>query len=98
MIWLRLYPLRGDRTIVDADWLYRYVGDGAARWFAAMARIFIGWTEQVLGSIFKKLGRSLFNVFSPAGALSKEFPSGLMALWTAILLAGVLLVAYFSPV
>ena len=98
MVWLNLYPLRGDRTIVDADWLYRYFADGAARWGAAMARIFIGWSEQVLGAVFKSIGRSLFNVFSPAGALSKEFPSGLMALWTAILLAGVLLVAYFSPV
>ena len=98
MVWFRLYPLRGDRTIVDVDWLYRYVGDGVARWSAAMARIFIGWSEGVLGGVFRALGRSLFNVFSPAGALSKEFPSGLMALWTAIMLAGVLLVAYFSPV
>lgn len=98
LIWLKLYPLRGDRTIVDADWLYRYFGDGAARWFAAMGRLFVSWTEQVLGGVFKTIGRSLFNVFSPAGALSKDFPSGLMALWTAIMLAAVLLVAYFSPV
>ncbi len=98
LVWLKLYPLRGDRTIVDADWLYRYFGDGAARWLAAMGRILIGSTEQLLGAVFQTVGRSLFNVFSPAGALSKEFPSGLMALWTAILLAGVLLVAYFSPV
>ena len=40
----------------------------------------------------------LFNLFSPAGALSRDFPSGLMALWTAIMLVGVLLVAYFSPI
>ena len=97
LIWLKLYPLKSDRTILDADWLYRYVGDAIARWGAAMGRILAGWSEQVLGENLKLLSRKLFNLFSPAGTLSRDFPSGLMALWTAILLAGVLLVAYFSP-
>ena len=98
LVWLRLYPLRSGRTILDADWLYRYVGDGAARWGAAMGRLLTAATERLLGGGFKALGRKMFNVFSPAGALSRDFPSGLMALWTAIMLAAVLLVAYFSPV
>ena len=96
LIWLKLYPLKSDRTILDADWLYRYVADAIARWGTAMGRILTGWSEQVLGENFKILGRKLFNLFSPAGTLSRDFPSGLMALWTAILLAGVLVVAYFS--
>ncbi len=98
MIWLKLYPLRGDRAILDADWLYRHAGDAVVRWSAAMARLLVGWSEQVLGRSFKAFGGKLFNLFSPAGNLSRDFPSGLMALWTAIMLAGVLLVAYFSPV
>jgi multicomponent Na+:H+ antiporter subunit D len=98
LVWLKLFPLKSDRTILDVDWIYRYFGDAAARWGAAMGRILAGWSEEVLGSTFKALGRKLFNLFSPAGTLSRDFPSGLMALWTAILLAGVLMVAYFSPV
>jgi multicomponent Na+:H+ antiporter subunit D len=98
LVWLKLFPLKSDRTILDVDWLYRYFGDAAARWGAAMGRILAGWSEEVLGNSFKALGRKLFNLFSPAGTLSRDFPSGLMALWTAILLAGVLMVAYFSPV
>lgn len=98
LVWLKLFPLKSDRTILDVDWLYRYFGDAAARWGAAMGRILAGWSEEVLGNAFKALGRKLFNLFSPAGTLSRDFPSGLMALWTAILLAGVLIVAYFSPV
>ena len=68
------------------------------RWGTAMARLVIQWSEGILGNGIGALGRKLFNLFSPAGTLSRDFPSGLMALWTAILLAGVLLVAYFSPV
>ncbi|XBQ15320.1 MAG: Na(+)/H(+) antiporter subunit D [Oceanicaulis sp.] len=97
LIWLKLYPLKDDRTILDADWLYRYVGDGAARWGAAMGRIVVQFFEALIGAGIKTFSRKLFAVFSPAGALSKDFPAGLMALWTAILLFGVLLVAYFSP-
>ncbi len=98
LVWLKLYPLKEDRTVIDADWLYRYFGDAVARWGTEMARILVQWSQSVLGGGFAGLGRKLFNLFSPAGTLSRDFPSGLMALWTAILLAGVLLVAYFSPV
>lgn len=98
VVWLKLYPLRNDRTILDVDWLYRYCADAVARWATAMGRILVGWSETVLGQGISGIGRKLFNLFSPAGDLSRDFPSGLMALWTAIMLAGVLLVAYFSPV
>lgn len=97
LVWLKLYPLKDDRTILDADWFYRYAGDGLARWGASMGRLFIQFIETLLGGGMKRFGTRLFNLFSPAGALSKEFPSGLMALWTAIVLAGVVLIAYFSP-
>ena len=58
----------------------------------------LGAIGKVLGAFISFVRLRLFNLFSPAGALSKEFPSGMMALWTAIMLAGVVLVAYFSPV
>jgi multicomponent Na+:H+ antiporter subunit D len=97
MLWLKLYPLRSDLTLIDADWLYRYFGDAVARWATAMARLVVQWSEGLMGQGFKGLGRKLHNLFSPAGTLSRDFPSGLMALWTAILLAGVLVVAFLSP-
>ncbi|MFP4519415.1 MAG: Na(+)/H(+) antiporter subunit D, partial [Oceanicaulis sp.] len=97
LIWLKLYPLKDDRTILDADWLYRYVGDGAVRWGASMGRLLVQFFEGLLAGGFKAFSGKLFNLFSPAGALSRDFPAGLMALWTAIVLVGVVLVAYFSP-
>ncbi|MCC5994883.1 MAG: Na(+)/H(+) antiporter subunit D [Oceanicaulis sp.] len=97
LVWLKLFPLRGDRTILDVDWLYRRVGDGVVRWGGAMGQLMAGASERGLGVVIGRWTNRLFNLFSPAGSLSRIFPSGLMAIWTGVLLAGVLLVAYFSP-
>ena len=94
----KLFPLTGDRTVLDADWLYRRAGDAIARWCAAMGELLIEAIGKVLAAGIDAVRGKLFNLFSPAGALSRDFPSGLMALWTAIMLVGVLLVAYFSPI
>ena len=98
LVWLRLYPLRDDRTILDLDWFYRCAGDAIARWGAAMGRILVQVIEGLIADAIKGGQGKLFQIFSPAGGLSRHFPAGLMALWTAILLVGVVLVAYFSPV
>lgn len=97
MVWLNLFPLRGDRTILDVDWFYRRVGDGVVRWGGAMGVLLAGASERGLGGVIRRWTNRLFNVFSPAGSLSRIFPSGLMAIWTGVLLAAVLVVAYFSP-
>lgn len=97
-VYFKLFPLREDRTLLDADWLYRRFGDASARWGAAMGQLLFDAIGKVLGAFITFIRLRLFNLFSPAGALSRDFPSGLMALWTAIMLAGVVLVAYFSPI
>jgi len=93
----KLFPLKSDHTILDADWFYRCLGDGAARWGKAMGELLVHAINTALTAGVARLRARLFNLFNPAGALSREFPSGLMALWTAIMLAAVLLVSYFSP-
>ena len=97
LVKFKLYPQERDITILDFDWVYRKVGDGAVRWGAAMTIKLIGHVERGLGALIGGIGGRLHHLFSPGGALAREFPSGLMALWTAIILALVLVVAYFSP-
>lgn len=94
---LRLYPARRPVSVRDADWFYRKPGDAVVRWGAAITQTLLGHIERGLGSALSGLGARMFHLFSPGGALAREFPSGLMALWTAIILALVLIVAYFSP-
>ncbi|MEO1040482.1 MAG: Na(+)/H(+) antiporter subunit D [Pseudomonadota bacterium] len=98
LVRLKLYPLEKDITVLDTDWIYRRFLDGAVRWGSAMSQRLIIAIQIMVAQSAKRFGRKLFNLFSPAGALSRDFPSGLMALWTALMLAMVLLVAYFSSV
>lgn len=97
LVRLKLYPTEKDLTILDTDWFYRKLGNGAVRWVVAMVRLLINFAQSIFASWIKAANTRMFNLFSPAGALSKDFPSGMMALWTAIMLACVLVVAYFSP-
>ncbi len=48
------------------------------------------------GRFISGLGGRLYQVFSPIGALSRDIPSGVLAIWTSALLAVVLIIAYFS--
>lgn len=97
LVRFKLYPAERDATILDFDWVYRKVGDGVVRWATAMSRKLVNHVQAGLGAMFGGIGSRMFHLFSPGGALAREFPSGLMALWTAIILALVLIVAYFSP-
>lgn len=96
LVRLKLYPTERDTTILDTDWIYRRLGDGTVRWGVAMTRRLIKAIQRLLSGTNTQIGHRMFHLFSPAGALARDFPSGLMALWTAILLALVLIVAYFS--
>ena len=50
----------------------------------------------VWGRLMSGIGGRLYQVFSPMGALSRDIPSGVLAIWTSALLAVVLIIAYFS--
>ena len=56
----------------------------------------MGALGHVRARIRSRIGDRLFNVFSPAGALSRDIPSGLLAIWTSVLLGIVLLIAYLA--
>jgi multicomponent Na+:H+ antiporter subunit D len=94
---LKLYPARQPISVRDVDWLYRGFGDGAVRWATVMTIKLIEQIQRGLGIAFSRFGRRLFHLFSPGGALARTVPSGLMAIWTTVILALILIVAYFSP-
>ena len=81
---------------LDTDWLYRRLGDGVVRWGWAMLDRLMAAGGNQLAIFRRKLGSRFFAIFSPAGALSRDIPSGVLAIWTSVLLGLVLLVAYFA--
>lgn len=92
----RLYPAERRAEIVDADILYRRLGKSFAVWVDAvwtrMSARMASWRAMGM----KRVGRRLYQAFSPAGALSQAAPSGLPAVLTAGVLIFVLIMAYVA--
>lgn len=87
-----------DRTgiTLDTDWLYRRAGDGLFKWTGAMSGRLSAAVSNQLGRVGRTVSDRLFNLFSPAGALSRDVPSGIMAIWTSVLLGLVMVIAYVA--
>ena len=90
-----IYPSEKRAEILDFDWTYRKLGFGIVKWISAM------WTR--LGANMARLrktainaaGKRLYQMFSPAGAMSAAAPSGIAAVLTAGMLVLILLFVYF---
>ncbi len=92
---LLLKQLQRTRTItLDVDWLWRGVAPsaavGAARWASEWRGVTIGsvggWLATLVGSLRRHHG--------PEGVIGGTWPTGVMAFWTTVLLAGLLLAYY----
>ena len=90
------YPAEKRSVNLDFDWVYRRFGDGLARWSWLMLDRLSASMGNVWGRLMSGIGGRLYQVFSPMGALSRDIPSGVLAIWTSALLAVVLIIAYFS--
>ena len=92
---LKLYPAEKRAEILDFDWTYRKLGLGIMRWIGAMWTRLSVKTGQLREAAIGGAGRRLFQIFSPAGAMSESAPSGLAAVLTAGMLILVLIFVYF---
>ncbi|MEO1250879.1 MAG: Na(+)/H(+) antiporter subunit D [Pseudomonadota bacterium] len=91
-----LYPPELKSTNLDSDWFYRAPG-----------RAFSGWVSGASGATFNALwgifaGRihaiveRIYAVHGPEGQMARSWPIGFMALWTAVILGFVLVIALFA--
>ncbi|MCF6221621.1 MAG: Na(+)/H(+) antiporter subunit D [Robiginitomaculum sp.] len=92
---LGLYPPERRAEILDFDWTYRRLGLSLLKWGSAI------WTRLgaviifVLRGMFANIGKRLYQVFSPAGALSEEAPTGIAVVLIAGMLSAALFIVYF---
>jgi multicomponent Na+:H+ antiporter subunit D len=97
-VWLQLtglYPPELPGINIDAEWSYRKLLPGLARW----AR---DWGAMLRDAVLAQ-GRSSFNYIvdalsrhgGPEGALARTRPSGFTALWMTVLLSAFLLFSFF---
>lgn len=97
LVRMKWYPAEKRSINLDFDWVYRRALDGAARWGYAMFGRLWASLGNVVAAARNRMGERLFQAFSPMGTLSRDIPSGLLAIWTSALLAIVLLIAYLAP-
>lgn len=96
LIRFRLYPAEVRSTNLDFDWFYRVPGRAFAGWVAgASGATFNAFWGIVAGRVHAIMER-IYAVHGPEGQMARSWPIGFMALWTAILLAFVLLIAFFA--
>jgi len=93
-----IYPDEKRAEIIDFDWTYRKLGLGIARWIGAM------WTRlgmsisRIRKHVIDDAGKRLYQMFSPAGAMSAAAPSGLAAVLTAGMLVIALAIMYITSI
>lgn len=91
-----LYPAEKPGTILDTDWFYRKAGYGFVQWsgtvWGKMGPAISTLSSRLSARAYKRLE----SAFSPRGDLARGGLSGGAAVWTAVLLAAVLLLSFLS--
>ena len=90
-----VYPDEKRAQILDVDYFYRKPGVAILKWLDVMIARYEVYQVRFIKSETRKIGRRLFNVFSPAGSFSQDTPSGMASLLTAAVLFGALVLVYF---
>ncbi len=96
LLLIKWYPAEVPSTNLDTDWFYRVPGRQLLSWVTGASRatwialwgIFSGRIQAVMARIYE--------VHGPEGQMARSWPIGFMALWTAVLLALVLVLSFLA--
>ncbi|MFN7054258.1 proton-conducting transporter membrane subunit [Hyphomonas sp.] len=91
-----VYPQEKPGLLLDTDWLYRRAGKGLVSWAGTV----LGKTGPALDGVFAGLLQRGYDrleaTFSPQGNLARGGLSGGATIWTAVILAAVLLLSFLN--
>jgi multicomponent Na+:H+ antiporter subunit D len=91
---VRLYPPELRSTVLDVDWLVRKPVAAVARWTTNESLVFITAMKEQAEANWGSLRGYLNRVAGPAGRWGEPWASGTTAMWTAIVLAGFLVIQF----
>ncbi len=94
LILVKWYPAEVAATNLDTDWLYRVPGRGLLNWTAAAVRAVWTLVWRLVSSRFLSAMGRVYGMHGPEGALARSWPTGFMALATAVVLGLALLIAF----
>ena len=92
----KLYPAEVPSTNLDTDWFWRVPGRALLGWTVAAVR---GVWKTLWGIGSRRFARAMervYTVHGPEGALARAWPTGFMALATALVLGLVLILAFVA--
>lgn len=93
---LKIYPDEKRAEIVDFDWTYRKLGKNIAIWIGAMWTRLSAHTTRLRRKALDNASQRLYQMFSPAGAVSSAAPSGIAALLTGGMLVIILIIIHLA--
>ncbi|NWG91767.1 MAG: Na(+)/H(+) antiporter subunit D [Parvularculaceae bacterium] len=96
LILVKWYPAEVASTNLDTDWLYRVPGRGILVWAAAATRAIWGLAWRLFSGRFLAAMERVYAVHGPEGALARSWPTGYMALATALVLGVALILAFVA--
>ena len=92
----KLYPAEKPGTIIDIDWFYRRPAYNLLVWTGRIWGKLGPALTMISGRLAVQLYGWLEEAFSPRGALARGWLINSMAVWSAVLLAVVMVVAFFA--
>ena len=94
LVKMKWYPAEVPSTNLDTDWLYRVPGRRLLMGAIGLVVVFWRGLWRTLQSIIGGITAGLYRSHGPEGALSRSWPVGFMALFTAIVLGVTLIVTF----
>lgn len=94
LILLKWYPAEVPSTNLDTDWFYRVPGRGLLGWAVAAVRAVWRLAWRLFSTRTKEIMDRIYAVHGPEGALARSWPTGFMALATAVILGLALIIAF----
>ncbi|MHA7873145.1 MAG: proton-conducting transporter transmembrane domain-containing protein, partial [Hyphococcus sp.] len=96
LILIKWYPAEVPSTNLDFDWVWRVPGRAFLGWASGASRATWIALWGIFSSRVQALMERIYAVHGPEGQLARSWPIGFMALWTAIVLAFVLILSFLA--
>ncbi|GJL96052.1 MAG: Na(+)/H(+) antiporter subunit D [Hyphococcus sp.] len=96
LIIIKWYPPEIPSTNLDFDWVYRVPGRALTGWISGASRATWNALWAIFSGRIQAVMARIYAVHGPEGQMSRSWPIGFMALWTAVLLAFVLVLSFIA--
>ncbi len=96
LLLIKWYPAEVPSVNLDTDWFWRVPGRAFLGWVTGASRVTWIALWGILSGRIQAIMERIYLVHGPEGQMSRSWPIGFMALWTAILLALVLVLSFLA--